>query len=188
MRVEGEQSFEELAIPHLETVYRVAVRLARDEHEAEDLVQETYLKAQKAFGRFELREFGIRPWLLRILHNTFLNRVAHEKHAPKATDQQTLERLRVEAQPDSSPLAPPELDYENLDAEVKHALERLGPEYRAALSLWATMDFSYREIAEILGVPIGTVMSRLHRARQQLLGELDDYAREHRLTVGARKR
>ncbi len=188
MRADGEKSFEELAVPHLDTVFRIAVRLTRNNHEAEDLVQETYLKACKAFGRFEMREFGIRPWLLRILHNTFLNRVAREKRAPRATDQQTLEQVHGDETSDSDFFGPPALDYEHLDAEVKAAMDRLAPEFRMVLSLWATLEFSYQEIADILNVPIGTVMSRLHRARQQLLRDLDDYAREHRLTGGARKK
>ncbi len=181
MRADGDNSFETLALPHLDTVYRVALRLARNEHEAEDLAQETYLKAYKAFGRFEMREHGIRPWLLRILHNTFLNRVSRSKRAPRATDQQSLDQVHSEVLDRAQTLEPPMLDYENLDSEVKEALGRLSPDFRLVLSLWATMDFSYKQIAEILDVPIGTVMSRLHRARQQLVSELRDYARENRL-------
>lgn len=188
MRADGDRSFEELAVPHLDMVYRVAVRLTRNDHEAEDLVQETYLKAHKAFGRFEMREFGIRPWLLRIMHNTFLSRLAREKLAPKAADQQTLEQMRGSDKSDSDFLGPPALDYEHLDAEVKAAMVRLAPEFRLVLSMWATMEFSYQEIADVLDMPIGTVMSRLHRARQQLVRELADYAREHRLTDEARKK
>lgn len=187
MRADDAKSFEELAIPHLDAVYRVAVRLTRNEHEAEDLAQETYLKAYKAFGRFEMRDFGIRPWLLRILHNTFLNRVTREKRAPKATDHQTLEQVHGGESSGSDFYGPPALDYEHLDTEVKAALDRLAPEFRAVLTLWATTEFSYQEIADILDMPIGTVMSRLHRARQQLLRDLHDYAREHRLTAGDRK-
>jgi len=182
MRADGEKSFEELAVPHLEMVYRVAVRLTRNDHDAEDLVQETYLKAHKAFERFEMREFGIRPWLLRILHNTFLSRISREKLAPKAADQQMLEQMRGSKSADSDFFGPPALDYEHLDAEVKTAMDRLAPEFRLVLSMWATLEFSYQEIADVLDMPIGTVMSRLHRARRQLLRELDDYAREHRLT------
>jgi RNA polymerase sigma-70 factor (ECF subfamily) len=188
MRADGEKSFEELALPHLDVVYRVAARLTRDDHDAEDLLQETFLKAYKAFNRFEMRDFGIRPWLLRILHNTFLNRVAREKRAARATDPQTLEQVRGKARSDSTFFGPPALDYENLDAEVKAAIERLAPEFRLVLWLWATMEFSYQEIADVLDIPIGTVMSRLHRARQQLLRELGDYAREHGLLSGARKK
>lgn len=174
-------SFEELAVPHVEMVFRVARRLARNLHEAEDLVQETYLKAYKAFGRFELREFGIRPWLLKILHNTFLNRRTRENKAPRATDQSNLERMQESDVNPGGPDAPPELDFENVDQEVLQAIDGLQVEFRSVLLLWATMELSYQEIADVLEVPIGTVMSRLHRARQQLNQALSDYAREHGL-------
>lgn len=172
-----DKSFETLALAHLDVVYRVARRLTKDEHEAEDLVQETYFRAYRAFDKFEMREYGIRPWLLKILNNTFLNRVAREKKAPRATDQQTLE----ETQAAEGGTTPPELDLEHLDAEVKQAIDDLSPEFRMVLLLWATMEHSYQEIAEILELPIGTVMSRLHRARQQLTRKLEDYARANRL-------
>lgn len=169
-------SFEALAVPHLEMVYRVARRLARDQHAAEDLVQETYLKAYRAFDRFEMRGFGIRPWLLKILHNTFLNRYAQEQRGPKPTDQAALEQVH-----EADVAAPPALNYEDLDQEVKQAIDGLSEEFRSVLLLWATMELSYQEIAEALDVPIGTVMSRLHRARQQLIKKLSDYAAEHHL-------
>lgn len=175
---EDVNAFEEQALPHTDLLYRVARRLTRDPHEAEDLVQETFMKAYRAFERFEMREYGIRPWLLKILNNTFLNRQAREKKAPKATDQQTLE----ETQPgEVADVAPLELDFERVDEEVKQAIDRLAPEFRTVLLLWATMEFSYQDIADTLELPIGTVMSRLHRARQQLTRSLNDYAREHRL-------
>lgn len=177
-----EKSFESLALPHLEAVYRYARRLTGDEHETEDLVQETYLRAYKAFSRFELREFGVKPWLLKILHNTYLNRRVRDLKAPRATDQQTLDEVHGET--DAGAGEAPELDYENLDSEVKVALERLSPEFRAIILLWSTMELSYQEISDILGVPIGTVMSRLHRARQQLMKSLADYARDRRLLAG----
>lgn len=188
MRADGDGSFEELAVPHLDTAYRVAYRLTRNRHEAEDLVQETYLKACKAFAGYEVREFGIRPWLIRIMHNTFLNRVSREKRAPRATDQQALEQAPGGAESDVAFAGPPALDYENLDGEVREALDRLAPEFHVVLTLWATKEFSYKDIAEALNLPIGTVMSRLHRARQQLLRELEDYARDNRLAVGARRK
>jgi RNA polymerase sigma-70 factor (ECF subfamily) len=173
-----DKSFEALALPHLDTVYRVARRLTRDEHEAEDLVQETYFKAYRAYDTFEERSYGIRPWLLKILNNTFLNRIAREKKAPKATDQQTLEETQaVEGGP---PLA--ELDLEQVDEEVKSALEELSPEFRQVMLLWATNELSYQEIADTLDLPIGTVMSRLHRARNQLTRKLHDFAQRERLT------
>jgi RNA polymerase sigma-70 factor (ECF subfamily) len=170
----SENSFEALALPHMELVYRIARRLTRDHHEAEDLVQETYLKAYAAFGRFEMRQFGIRPWLLRILNNTFLNRQQRQQRAPRAADQQALDEIHA----DDPVITAPELDFEHLDGEVKAALDSLSPEFRSVLLLWATMEFSYKEIAEILEVPVGTVMSRLHRARKQLIDALAEYARE----------
>lgn len=179
MACADDQSFEALALPHLDVVYRVARRLSRNEHEAEDLAQETYLKAYRAFAGFEIREFGIRPWLLKILNNTFLNRQAREKKAPKATDQQTLEQ--TQAAELSSAL--PALDYEHLDQEVKQALDGLKPEFRTVLLLWATNELSYQEIASTLELPIGTVMSRLHRARRQLARTLADFARENRIAA-----
>jgi RNA polymerase sigma-70 factor (ECF subfamily) len=177
------KSFEELALPHLDLVYRVARRLTHNSHEAEDLVQETYLKACRAFDRFELRAYGVRPWLLKILNNAFLNRAARESRAPRATDQQALD----ETQASDTLFAPPELDYENLDEEVKQAIEALSPDFRAVLLLWATMELSYQEIADILDVPIGTVMSRLHRARQQLHAALASFARQQRLAATERE-
>ena len=182
MASEGDNSFEALALPHLEAAYRLARRLARQEHDAEDLVQETYLKAQKAFSTFEMRKFGMKPWLLRILHNTFLNRQSRESKAPIATDQKMLEEMNQTADVGST-LHPPELDYDQVDQEVKHAIDNLGPEFRSVLLLWSTMELSYKEIADVLSVPVGTVMSRLHRARQQLVRSLGDFARKNRIAL-----
>ena len=163
------KSFDSLALPHLDVVYWVARRLARHEQEAEDLVQETYLKAYKAFETFQLREYGVRPWLLKILNNTFLNHRAREKRAPRAADQRTLEETKAV---DADYGAPPDLDYEKLDEEVKHALDKLAPDFRTVMLLWATTEMSYQEIADTLELPIGTVMSRLHRGRRLLAGQL----------------
>jgi RNA polymerase sigma-70 factor (ECF subfamily) len=177
---DAKHTFEELAVPHFDALYRIARRLVRDEHAAEDLLQETYLKAYAGFKGFEMREFGIKPWLLKILHNTFLNRLAREGRTPRTTEQSILEEV-VDGAGESVQMA--ELDLELLDGEVKSAVDALQPEFRAVLLLWATMELSYQEIADVLGVPIGTVMSRLHRARQAMVTSLAEYAREHRLTA-----
>ncbi|MDX2199561.1 MAG: sigma-70 family RNA polymerase sigma factor [Phycisphaerae bacterium] len=168
------KSFEEIALPHLDVLYRYARRLTPDAHAAEDLVQDTYLKAYKAFGKFELREFGVRPWLLKILHNTFLNGEAKKKHAAHSTEPQVLDTARAAAEIGSVE-GDLQIDLDGLDDEVKRALEQLSPDFRSILLLWASMELSYQEIAEILSVPIGTVMSRLHRARQQMMTLLADY-------------
>lgn len=183
MPTQKDRSFERVATPHMEYVYRVARRLARDEHEAEDLVQETYLKAYKAFERFEMREYGIRPWLLRILNNTFLNRAERQNRAPRAVDHESLEKLSPAGTSRQVGDVDEPLNFENLDAEVKTAVGKLLPEFRSVLLLWGTKDHTYQEIAEILDVPIGTVMSRLHRARRQLTETLRDYAKANRLIV-----
>lgn len=171
-------SFEQLVMPHATLLFRVARRLTRHEHAAEDIVQETLLKAYRAFDRFEMREFGIKPWLLKILHNTFLNRQAREVKAPRATEHTTLEQSHA----GDGTVTPPELDYDQLDGEVKAALENLRPDFRDVLLLWSAADLSYQEIADVLDIPIGTVMSRLHRARQNLMKSLEEYGRENRLT------
>jgi RNA polymerase sigma-70 factor (ECF subfamily) len=182
MPSKGNQTFEALALPHLEAVYRFARRLSRHDHEAEDLVQETYLKAYKAFDRFEMREFGIRPWLLKILHNTFLNRQSRENKAPRAAENETLEYRQSRGAGDSQ-VDPPALDYESLDEEVARAIDGLSAEFRSVLIMWSTMELTYQEVAEVMDVPIGTVMSRLHRARQQLASALHVYARQNRIAV-----
>ncbi len=182
MPSKGNQTFEALALPHLGTVYRFARRLSRHDHEAEDLVQETYLKAYKAFGNFDLREFGIRPWLLKILHNTFLNRQSRENKAPRAAEHETLEYMQSAGDGEAH-IDPPALDYEALDEEVARAIDGLSPDFRSVLIMWSTMELTYQEIAEVLDVPIGTVMSRLHRARQQLASVLHDFARQNRIAV-----
>ena len=168
-------AFEELALPHLPLLYRVARRLVRDEHAAEDLVQETYLRALKAFSSVEVRGYGLKSWLLKILNNAFLNRAARENRSPRLVEQDTLEQSAGGSEPGAG--APEPLDYEYVDEEVKRAIDELPEEFRTVLLMWATMEFSYKEIAEILEVPMGTVMSRLYRARQGLSRTLERYAR-----------
>ncbi|MBL8880224.1 MAG: RNA polymerase sigma factor, partial [Phycisphaerales bacterium] len=139
----GRDDFSRLALPHVDAVFRVARRLCQSDHEAEDLVQETYLKALKGFTDFELREFGIRPWLLRILHNAFLNRRARSMRAPRTVDQIALDAVAVES-PASAPELP-ELDFDRLDGEVRQAIDNLPDEFRIVLILWTTQEMSYQE-------------------------------------------
>ncbi len=182
MASEGDNSFEALALPHLEAAYLLARRLSRNSHDAEDLVQEAYLKACKGFSGFEMREFGMRPWLLKILHNSFLNRQSRESKAPRAMDHETLEAVSPVGS-DRVSFEPPDLDFDQVDEEVKNAIDTLAPEFRSVLILWSTMNLSYKEIAAILSVPVGTVMSRLHRARLQLVRLLGDFARKNRIAI-----
>jgi RNA polymerase sigma-70 factor (ECF subfamily) len=173
------KTFEKLSLEHLEAVYRLALQLARHPDEASDLVQETYLKALLAAERFEELGGGMRPWLFKILHNVFYTRLAKAKRAPASVDQ-----LHGAATDEPGPDEPEpawdlrSLDWEHVDERLKSAIEQLRPEYRTVLLLWAVEGLKYREIAEIQEIPMGTVMSRLHRARSILTEQLAEFAEE----------
>ena len=194
------EQFEKLALAEIDTLYRVANRLTRNPERSGDLVQETFLRAFRSREGFDLQEHGMRPWLLRILRNLHLSRVDREKRQPVAMDGEVLDALGPSgAGPGPTPedavtsestsdavdaaLASGEtpwmrLNPDDLDERLKKALESLQEEYQLVLLLWAVEDLSYKEIAEVLDVPIGTVMSRLHRARQKLSAQLREYALE----------
>jgi len=170
-----QQEFEKLALEQLDTVYRVARRLARDPNRAEDLVQETYLRALRSRDGFELQQYGIRPWLLRILYNLHLSRGEHESRQPLAIAD---EQLDMAADPSAKTLPIDLRSPDSMDQRLVHAMDALGEDYRSVLLLWAVEELSYKEISHALDVPIGTVMSRLHRARQKLSEQLRDLAAE----------
>lgn len=172
------EQFEALALEHLDTLYRMACRLTRNPAAAEDLVQETYLRAIRSREGFQLEQFGIRPWLLRILYNLHFSRSAREKKQPRAIDDELLQATPTAATGES-PINP--ASYDAMDEQIVHALDALPAEYRTVLLLWAVEEFSYKEIADALDIPIGTVMSRLHRARQKLSDVLKDYATRPRV-------
>lgn len=181
----GLARFEDVAMPHLDAVYRMARRLADDPTEADDLVQETYLRAYRAFGGFELRQYGAKPWLLKILHNAFYTRAGSRARQPTLLDDMAFEELPAEASSASaSELSADTLDWDSFDQELKAALDELPPEYREVLLLWAIEELSYKEIADVCGCPLGTVMSRLYRARQQMAARLADYAHEQGIKCG----
>ncbi|MFQ5500894.1 MAG: RNA polymerase sigma factor [Phycisphaerae bacterium] len=172
--------FEDVVLCHLDLVYRMAVKLSGDPHEAEDLVQETFLRAHRAFSKFELREYGAKPWLLRILHNVFYTRCGQAKKAPSLLSDLSLDDIAAELeQGPIQSLKVGELDWDQFDEELKAAVLSLTPEYRSVIVLWALADLSYKEIAKVLDCALGTVMSRLFRARQQLGEALNDFAADH---------
>lgn len=179
------QEFETKALEHLDAVYRMALQLARHPDEASDLVQETYLKALRAAERFEERGGGIRPWLFKILHNVFYSRLDKAKRQPVLMEDMPGAGANEPTPDEPSPawdLA--SLDWEQVDQRLRAAIERLRPEYRTVLLLWGVEGLKYREIAEIHGIPIGTVMSRLHRARNILGAQLAEFAEEKGLLGG----
>ena len=158
----------------MDTLYRIARRLTRDVTRAEDLVQETYVRAIRAQEGFDLQAHGIRPWLLRIMHNVHVSRSEREARQPAAVEDDQLEsatRGRAAAPPPYDPAS-----FEGMDQQLVRAIESLTPEYQVVLMLWAVDELSYKEIAEAVQIPIGTVMSRLHRARQKLSEQLRTYA------------
>ena len=172
--------FEVLAMEHLDMLYRIARRLTRDEATAEDLVQETYLRALRSYQSFDLKEFGIRPWLLRILHNLHATRYQREKRQPLAIDDAQLQAIAQTTDGQIAHIDKAHL-WEGMDEQLMQAVESLPEEYQSVILLWAIDELSYKEIAEALEVPIGTVMSRLHRARQRLSEQLRGFAVEQRI-------
>jgi len=179
--VERDQ-FQTLSLTHLDAVHRMAFHLAGNDAEAADLVQETYLRALRAAERFEERGGGMRPWLFRILHNVFFS--SRKSAAIRRA------AVLVDDPPESGPDEPPawdlaSLDWDQVDDELKGAIDELRPEYRATLLLWSVEGLKYREIAEVMEVPIGTVMSRLHRARSILIEQLANWSEQHGLPGGS---
>ncbi len=175
--------FRQLAMSELEAVHRMAFHLTRNADDAGDLLQETYLRAFAAQDTFELREHGIRPWLFKILHTVFYTNIGKRQREPTLA-----EDLQHEAVASELEHAPPcwdleTLDWEHVDERLKHAIADLPPHYRDVLLLWAVESLKYRQIAEVLKVPLGTVMSRLYRARAILSQHLAGLAREHGIAV-----
>lgn len=164
-------SFEAQAMPHLDAAYQLARWLTRDDHDAEDLVQSAYLRAFKAWDGF--RGGDVRAWLLTIVRNTFYSTLRDEKHerAHVGFDEALHSQDNDEAQSSyASHHDPAHLAaIRATGADVNRALESLAPAFREVLVLKELDDLSYKQIGEIAGIPIGTVMSRLARARKQLL-------------------
>jgi RNA polymerase sigma-70 factor, ECF subfamily len=155
--------FSRLLLEQLDAVDRFARSLTRTRVEADDLVQETMLRALRSRESFELKTFGIRPWLYRILHNLHLNRISREQLRPRTVESDVLDAN-----------IPPPIRVQN-DVELEQAMSALQPDLRSIMTLWAVDELSYKEIAEVLDVPIGTVMSRLYRARHRLRDLLADH-------------
>jgi RNA polymerase sigma-70 factor (ECF subfamily) len=173
--------FERDAMPLLDQLYAAALRMTRNPTDAEDLVQETYLKAYGAFESFRVGT-NLRAWLYRILTNTYINGYRKRRRQPVAQPSEEITdwQLARAAQHTSSGLRSAEMDaLDRLpDSDVKDALSQLAEDFRMAVYLADVEGFAYKEIAEIMGTPIGTVMSRLHRGRKQLRDMLTGVARE----------
>jgi RNA polymerase sigma-70 factor (ECF subfamily) len=176
---ERRRKFEALAFPHMDALYGTALRMTRRPLDAEDLVQDVYLRAYRFFDRFE-EGTNFKAWIFKILTNTFINRYRKKVREPQQMEFERVEYFYTEAEKERDDKYETRYDeqrYADLFGdEVNAALGKLSYDFRAVVILCDIEGFSYKEIAKIIGAPIGTVMSRLSRARQQLQNYLRDYA------------
>jgi RNA polymerase sigma-70 factor (ECF subfamily) len=173
------ESFEAAAMPHLTDLYRTASFLLRDPHEAEDLIQETYLEAWKSFHRFELGT-NCRAWLFKIMF--------HRLHHVRRRLLKTSRVITIDAPEGQDELAAePAVPQEIRDEDMLNALEKVAVEFREIVLLADVEEFSYKEIAETLKIPVGTVMSRLSRGRKLLRQQLAEVARSYGINPRTKK-
>jgi len=183
-------TFADQAMEFMPALYTAALRMTRNAAEAEDLVQETYLKAYRAFGSFQ-QGTNLKAWLYKILTNTFINAYRSRRRRPEQTEIEDVEDLYLYRRlgglegATAGRSAEEEVLDRFTDSDVKEALESLPESFRMTVLLADVEGFSYREIADIMEIPIGTVMSRLHRGRRALQKALLEFGMERGL-VGDR--
>ena len=173
------QEFEALALVHLDSLYASALRLTKNERDAEDLVQDTCMRAYRFFDKFE-RGTNIKAWLFRILTNTFINRYRRkvkERTATEGPEQEAVQALFFSHEATDQASNPERFLFDRLlSDDVLRAIDSLPIDFRMVVILADLQEFSYKEIADILACPVGTVMSRLFRGRKLLQKSLRDYA------------
>lgn len=169
------EEFEELALRHMDCIYNAAWRLTGNREDAQDLTQDTFLRAYRFFDKFQ-EGTSMKAWLFKILKNVFINKYRKALKTPEMVELAGVESLGVALATND-----PEKEFFGvlLGDEVSRAMDALPEEFRAAVTLTDLEGLSYQEISDILGVPIGTVMSRIHRGRRLLREALAEYAKEY---------
>ncbi|MBC2682087.1 sigma-70 family RNA polymerase sigma factor [Corynebacterium anserum] len=185
------QRFEAEALPLLDQLYGAALRMTRNPSDAQDLVQDAYMKAFQAFASFKPGT-NLKAWMYRILTNTYINNYRKAQRRPVETgdDNVTDWQMAETASHDSTGLESAEVEaLRNIpDSRIQEALMSLPEDYRMVVYYADVEDIPYKEIAEIMDTPIGTVMSRLHRGRKQLRAKLKDVAAEHGISTESKKK
>jgi RNA polymerase sigma-70 factor, ECF subfamily len=186
---EDKERFQREALPLLDSLYGAALRMTRNPSDAEDLVQETMLRAYRAFDRFEPGT-NLKAWLFRILTNAYINTYRKRQREPQKVSSDDVEEFDLyrELKNHDPQFAetPESLVLDNLvDSDILEAIEQLPDQFRLAVVLSDIEGFTYAEMADIMDVPMGTVMSRLHRGRKALQKRLWDIARDRGIVKGA---
>jgi RNA polymerase sigma-70 factor, ECF subfamily len=183
------QRFQEEAMPLLDSLYAGALRMTRNPADAEDLVQDTLLRAYRAFDRFEPGT-NLKAWLFRIMTNAYINTYRKKQREPQKVSSEEVEDFDLYRElKDHDPSlseTPETIVLDSLvDSDITEAIDALPEQFRLAVVLSDVEDFSYAEIAEIMDVPLGTVMSRLHRGRKALQKRLWELARDRGIVKGS---
>lgn len=181
-------AFEEQALPLLDQLYAAALRMTKNPADAQDLVQDTFTRAYGSWGTFQ-QGTNLKAWLYRILTNSYINTYRKRQREPYLGAIDELEDWQLGGAESTTAMSSRSAEVEALDrmpaSVIKDALMQVPEDFRLAVYLADVEGFSYQEIADIMGTPVGTVMSRLHRGRRLLRGLLADYAREQGIDVGS---